>query len=380
VTSAAVEPGPEAWQSRAPARATTRHLPSLTSLRWFAASAVFLSHAERLFSDTSLAPLFATIAPQGATGVSFFFILSGFVLAWSHRAGDTARQFYRRRFARVVPAYWAMCVVALVVPPLTYNPIESMQDLATRVLPITLLQSWVPSAPFYFGGNSVSWSLSDEVFFYALFPLVIGPLVAMSLRARTALLLGLLAVAMLVPLVFDNVWVTFVNPVFRLTEFLIGVCLCGLLVAGVRLRVPLTAAVAIATAAYLIAGLLPERLMLSAATVVPFALLIFAAAQADVAGCGARALHSAVLVRLGQWSYSFYLAHALVVSAFVRAADGRVDGAAGRLVVMLAAYAAAIAAAYALYAVVERPFERRIRRRATAVRRAEVAAPATTRG
>lgn len=64
-------------------------------------------------------------------GVSFFFILSGFVLVWSFRSSDTPGEFYRRRFARIVPAYVAMCVVALAVPPLTHNPIGSLHDLAT---------------------------------------------------------------------------------------------------------------------------------------------------------------------------------------------------------------------------------------------------------
>jgi peptidoglycan/LPS O-acetylase OafA/YrhL len=351
----------------------SRRLPSLTSLRWFAASAVFLSHAERLFAGTSLGPVFAKIAPQGVTGVSFFFILSGFVLTWSHRPGEPARSFYLRRFARVVPAYWVMCVVALIVPPLTYNPIESLHDLATRVLPLTLLQSWVPSRPFYFGGNSVSWSLSDEVFFYALFPLVVGPLLALSTRARTAVLAGALLVAALIPVFVHDVWVIFVNPVFRFTEFIIGVCLCAQLVSGVRLRIPVSIAATAALAAYLAGGLAPGRLMLSAVTVLPFALLIFAAAEADLTGRTARVLHSPTLVRLGQWSYSFYLVHALVISAFVRAADGRAEGAGGRLVVLVAAYGAAIAAAFALFRLVEHPLEKRIRHGRSAVPQEEIA-------
>ena len=361
----------------APGADTLRdRLPSLTSLRWFAASVVFLSHASRLFDGTSLAPLFARIAPQGVTGVSFFFILSGFVLTWSHRPGDTPRRFYRRRFARVVPAYVAMCLVALIVPPLTYNPIESLHDLATRVFPLTLLQSWIPSRPWYFGGNSVSWSLSDEVFFYALFPFLVRPLLGLAARSRIALIAGLIAVGELVPLLVHDYWFAAINPVFRLTEFVIGVCLASLLIDGVRLRVPVWAAGAAALGAYVAAGWAPNRIVVAAITLVPFALLILATAEADAAGRAQRVLHAPWLVRLGQWSFSFYLAHALVVSAFVRAADGRIDGAAPRLVVLAATYAAATAAAYALFRLVEHPFERRIRHGGTAVPPAEVASAA----
>lgn len=348
-------------------------MPSLTSLRWFAASAVFLSHAERLFAGTSLSGFFARISPQGVTGVSFFFILSGFVLAWSRRPDDSPRAFYRRRFARVVPAYWTMCIVALIVPPLTYNPIESVHDLVTRLVPLTLLQSWIPSQPFYFGGNSVSWSLSDEVFFYAMFPLLIGPVAALRREALVRVLVGLVAVGILVPVFVHDFWFIFVDPVFRLVEFVIGVVLCLLLIDGVRLRAPVSAVAALAIAAYVIAGWAPDRLMLSAVTLIPFALLIFACAESDLSGRFAHGLHSPLLVRLGQWSFAFYLTHALVVSAFVRAADGRVDGAAGRLVVMLAAYGTSIVAAYCLYASVEQPLEKRIRHGGTATPRAELA-------
>jgi peptidoglycan/LPS O-acetylase OafA/YrhL len=347
--------------------AAGQRLPSLTSLRWFAASAVFLSHADRLFAGTSLSSFFARIAPQGVTGVSFFFILSGFVLAWAYRPGDAAGAFYRRRFARIVPAYVVMCLVALIVPPLTYNPIASLEDLATRVFPLTLLQAWIPSRPWYFGGNSVSWSLSVEVFFYALFPLLIAPLLRLSRRGTIGLLAALVAAGEVVPLLLANTWVIYINPVFRLTEFVIGIALAALLLHGMRLRVPVAAAAALALAAYVAAGMAPDHLMFTAVTLVPFSLLILTAAESDVNGRFAKALHFPWLVRLGQWSFSFYLAHALVVSAFVRVAAGRIEGGPARLVVLLATYAAAIAAAYVLFRFVEHPFERRIRHGGTAM-------------
>lgn len=49
---------------------------------------------------------------QGRSGVTFFFVLSGFLLAWSARPGDRARSFYRRRFARIYPAYLSSLVFA----------------------------------------------------------------------------------------------------------------------------------------------------------------------------------------------------------------------------------------------------------------------------
>lgn len=79
--------------------------PSLTGLRFVAASLVFAYPAAlpvpsmRLFADDAVAYGFYDRASQaGGLGVGFFFVLSGFILTWSARPGDTPRTFWRRRF------------------------------------------------------------------------------------------------------------------------------------------------------------------------------------------------------------------------------------------------------------------------------------------
>lgn len=74
-------------------------LRRLTSLRWFAALAVFVNHFGNRLGWRD--PIFPTL---GYAGVGLFFVLSGVVLTWSSPDGDTARAFYRRRFARIYPA------------------------------------------------------------------------------------------------------------------------------------------------------------------------------------------------------------------------------------------------------------------------------------
>ena len=82
-------------------------LDALTSLRWFAAFAVLLRHV----GQTNAFPAFVTRhgLNQGVIGVSFFFVLSGFVLTWSRSDNDTSAAFYQRRFARLYPAYAVAC-------------------------------------------------------------------------------------------------------------------------------------------------------------------------------------------------------------------------------------------------------------------------------
>ncbi|MFI5531876.1 hypothetical protein ACIA8O_25425 [Kitasatospora sp. NPDC051853] len=71
-------------------------LESLTALRWFVALAVFACQARELTPSrpSSLAEMCA------GGGVTFFFVLFGFVSAWSWLPGTPVGTFYRRRFAR----------------------------------------------------------------------------------------------------------------------------------------------------------------------------------------------------------------------------------------------------------------------------------------
>src|SRR3954470_17084064 len=79
-----------------------RDLPSLTGLRWVAALLVFAFHSA---GYGVLTTSWWHLTRFGFIGVSFFFVLSGVVLTWSSRPGQTSRQFYWRRFARIYPSH-----------------------------------------------------------------------------------------------------------------------------------------------------------------------------------------------------------------------------------------------------------------------------------
>src|SRR5688500_18035384 len=83
-------------------------LDSLTGLRWFAALAVFLAHVSTLLPLPEPCDVFGL----GSSGITFFFVLSGFVLTWTFTAGDRPGAFYGRRFARI----WPLLVIAVLVP------------------------------------------------------------------------------------------------------------------------------------------------------------------------------------------------------------------------------------------------------------------------
>jgi peptidoglycan/LPS O-acetylase OafA/YrhL len=151
-----------------------RQLNALTSLRFFAAAMIVLTHAHPIFGSFGI----AEAAPLGQ-GVSFFFVLSGFILAYNYRDfsrdGSIAR-FLVARFARVWPLHLVTCVIwiGLIFHFDRYTYFGGEVG-ATRLLAnLTLLQSWVPLKLWALSFNGVSWSISNEMFFYLLFPAFIG--------------------------------------------------------------------------------------------------------------------------------------------------------------------------------------------------------------
>lgn len=328
-------------------------LHALTSLRWFAAFAVLLRHIGGrggLFNETLDERIFA----QGMVGVSFFFILSGFVLAWSHRSDDTAAAFLQRRFARIYPAYAVGALFSVVFLVSTHARITG-KDLFT----FTLLQSWFSNTAFRL--NSVSWSLSCELFFYVAFPFVLPVVARMSLRDRRITMALCAATPVVIAAVLQppgsvntRFWFMYVFPPVRMVEFVVGM----LLALEVRDRtwpqINALAAGAIALGGYVAAGFVPRPFMYTAVAVVPFAILIGAVAYRDL-GTPIRFLHWKPLLWLGEVSYAFYLVH-LTVLLFLR--EHFSTG-----VQQLVTLPLGLIVAAAIHVAIEKPLERRLRPR-----------------
>jgi peptidoglycan/LPS O-acetylase OafA/YrhL len=340
-------------------------LDSLTGLRFLAALLVFASHALAFFDRTPVATSIHPSLEPGAAGVSFFFILSGFVLTWTHRPGDRAGPFYRRRFARIAPSYWV--AVALFIPMTAVVRPEETASLLLHMAPQFVgLHAWIPDRDYYWAGNGVTWSISCEMFFYALFPLLIVRAVRMSQRARWWAAGVLAALVVVPPLVLrplthgDTVadWAIFIFPVQRLWEFILGILIALWIKEGGRIRLGLPVALALVAVAYGIAVAAPAYLIWVAIPFIPFALVIATAAQADLDGRPSVFRHP-VLVKLGEWSFAFYLTHQLVIRAVDYILTPTSPGQA--IAASALSLAGALASAFILYTVVERPLEKRLR-------------------
>ncbi|MBT2895236.1 acyltransferase [Streptomyces sp. McG3] len=347
-------------------------LDSLTGLRFWAALAVVLYHLSR---QAGQLPWISDVTWYGRSGVTFFFVLSGFVLAWTYDGKVVpAVVFLWRRFARI----WPLLAVSVLASVAVWHALGTDFSLRGTAATLGLVNAWVPDHAYLSGGNPAAWSLSDEAWFYLLFPLLLAMPLMRSARGRivvavvvcAASLGAWLSGALLTdPLV--RVWALDYFPPTRTLQFVLGVT-AGLAVKrGWRpaggLRVAVLAVLAWHLALIPWSHAVPDSLwyspysasqLLSAPI---FALLVAAAAAADVEG-RRTTLAGPVMVRLGQWSFAWYLFHEIVLRALVGVYGkpvGRLETAGFWAATLLLSLAVAAIA----YHCVEHPLERLLRRR-----------------
>lgn len=201
-------------------------IDSLTSLRWFSAFYVFLFHVH-IRAPLSSDPFWVKWLSQGAVGMSFFFILSGFILThvYFEMKKEDVFVYVAKRFARIYPAYVLGVAIAAVVMPTNLSGAKLAIHYFANVFS---LQGWFPSL-FPYGINGGTWSLSVEWFFYLLFPYIIFVVRDLSCKKIIVSLGGFWFLASLSGLVYyvfiDEVGLNlyYSVPIYRLPEFLMGV-------------------------------------------------------------------------------------------------------------------------------------------------------------
>jgi len=342
------------------------HLRSLTSLRIFAAALVVAFHVQAWTSapDGNDGPL-----RFGYVGVTFFYLLSGFVLMWTWRP-EPFRWYFLRRLSRVYPLHWLTAIAAIMLGYLGVGqlPRDSVGDIVWN---LTLLQAWSPDPSTAFSVNSVSWSLSNEVFFYAVLPLVAA---LVTRGPRRWVWLGAASVAFLVVagvlvwrLAPTWVGVLYYHPVYRVGEFLIGVALGQAMRAGWRVRVPVPAAVVVSAGAYVtllvvtgplgVSDLAANLWACNLVVLPAFSLLIAASASRDLRGEDGL-LHHSRLATWGQWSFALFLVHELLLRGFQ---PGDYPTSVLGLPAGIAVAFGALALAGVLFTYVETPLDRALR-------------------
>lgn len=356
--------------------ASRSRLDGLTGLRWLAAFWVFGYHMQNF---GSLPHPFDLPVHLGYLGVTFFFVLSGFVLTWSMSPDVRISTFYTRRFARIWPAHMVALLLAIPVfyalsPDPDHGWVKTL-SIPILMLSVVLLQGFSRDPAILFSGNPAAWTLSCEALFYALHPFL-GRLLRRATR-HGALIIAVVVVLVAftyrgLAVVAPGGWVEAIPlPVERVPEFALGMAIAWAFAQGWRPRIPVPLAWAIF--ALVIGGLtVAPRLQVPVLTdiagnfmnefaTLACALLITAVASGALAGRRTWLAHP-VMVRLGNWSYAFYLVHATVMYAVLNIIGGAREPGWSNLVWGAGIFALALALSAALHYWVEVPAERRIRR------------------
>ena len=370
-------PAPGAPATASPGTAVPgQRLPrveSLTGLRWWAAFFVFCHHM------TQLAPLpIFDFLKYGTSGVTFFFVLSGFVLTWSTRPGTRIRTFYRRRVARILPLYLLTLVAAFFVfyraePPAGMPWIKPI-SISVLVLSAFLLHGWSNNPTILYGGNPAGWTLSVEAFFYAYFPFVWRATQRLKVAGGLILCVVVVVVSGAYRLVlFHNPKDVPIlpQPVLHSVAFLFGIGLAIALRTGWKPRIPVWFAFLVTGGGLFllwysgshpaqVPGAVTMGLCQKEVLTFLYGFLILAVAARDMRG-GRSLLRSKPLVALGQWSYAFYLVHATIMYA-IKEHHG-IAGPIGwsNLTWYAGVLVISIFASWLLYKFVEHPLERKLR-------------------
>lgn len=296
-------------------------LTQIQLLRAVAAFFVLVAHLGVVEAKYAADPILPDWLSVGFAGVDLFFVISGFIMARladkAARGRDAAGAFLLARAGRIYPLYWAVTAVVtalwLVRPDMVFSS-NVAPDLVRSFL---LLPGDAPPI------LAVGWTLVHEMYFYAVFALVL------LLPKRACVPALLVWGALIVGGHFVGLGTT--SPEARLVfhpltlEFITG-ALVGVgfpkyaSKLGTAALATGVAALAMAIAALILTGLWRDNAFWTgswlrpAIFAAPGALLVFGLAARDFIGRSARPL----LAHLGDQSYALYLTHVLSLSAVGR--------------------------------------------------------------
>lgn len=298
----------------------------LTGLRFFAALYVFLFHMHirwPLSDDIYI----KNILDQGAIGMSLFFILSGFVLAYRYSNDNTSyRSYLINRFSRIYPIYAFTAIATLPWIGVDFGS-GSTLDITLSLTKATLLvianifvmQAWFPQM-FSYWNDGASWSISVEVFCYLLLPFIL-PTIAKLDNKRLVILSGICvcfsAMIGVSAAVFDDSAnkVFYSIPIFRLPEFIVGICACLFFLRGYKRLCTSAIQISIIIIVAIYLSLVGSKMPLYVGhhwIIVPsiaFLLISFSVGSNFLT----RVLSSKMIVWLGKISYCFYSLQFLII-------------------------------------------------------------------
>lgn len=356
--------------------ATRGFLPAVEGMRACAAIGVVITHVA--FQTGNTGGVSGRLLGRFDLAVAVFFALSGFLLWRGHAAAERGLRhrpptghYLRSRLVRIMPGYLVAVIVILTLMP------DANADRTVWLANLTLTQIYVPLT--LTSGLTQMWSLSVEVCFYLVLPVLALLARRLPVPARIPAVIGMAVASLawgLIP--FDPPYG--VNPLnwppAFFSWFAAGIVLAELSVSRVgwahrwaRRRLPMAA---LALGAFVVAasplagpeGLTPGTVgqfvvKITMGAVVAGALL--APLVLDAPDTAHRVLGSPVMVTLGRWSYGLFIWH-LAALAMVFPVMGYFPFNGHMPVVLALTLVFGFAIAAVSYALVESPCREALRR------------------
>jgi peptidoglycan/LPS O-acetylase OafA/YrhL len=148
-------------------------LKNLHRLRGLAALAVVISHLEHWHYAGALGQFDKMLNFSGLYAVGVFFVISGFIIARSHRdemgSLSSSRSYVIKRFFRIYPAYWAYSALFIALGTLGFACWDHANVVPRNTGQLISAILLVPATGAPNGFLAVSWSLYYEILFYCVF-------------------------------------------------------------------------------------------------------------------------------------------------------------------------------------------------------------------
>jgi peptidoglycan/LPS O-acetylase OafA/YrhL len=302
-------------------------LSTLTSLRFFAIVLIYFHHLDYPFGF-------------GSIGVTFFFVLSGFTMAYNYNRkficldAKEVKHFLIKRFSKIYPLHILTFVFSI--------PIDIRYGFKTNIgyalLNIFLLQSYFPIGIQVYAFNGLSWFISDLMLFYCLTPLLLHILNKFKISQSPKTLLLLSIIVLICEATMANLfpiqpysfgwWFAYISPYLRIFDYIIGVFI-GLFFINIEnsklnksmgfvffsMLEVFTALTACAAIYYIRYFPFPSLTM--NVYFIPFSVIVIFT-FAFQKGILSLILSKKIFIYLGNLSFSFYLIHQLAIfySAF----------------------------------------------------------------
>lgn len=152
-----------------------RYYDNLDGIRAIAALMVMVFH---FFQNNPLGlnyPFLTKVSVFGQTGVTLFFVLSGFVITRILIANKNEKKyfsnFYGRRALRIFPLYYAYLFISYFLFPLIFN--TKVPNFSQQIYYYAYLQNFAITFNWNAVGPGHFWSLAVEEHFYFFWPIIV---------------------------------------------------------------------------------------------------------------------------------------------------------------------------------------------------------------